>query len=447
MCGIVGMAGDLAYSDKALFRDMLDVCQLRGRDGTGVIKVDLKDEVSYDKQVGPPNLLVDNDIYKRVIETGIPKALIGHCRLKTTGGTTRANTHPFHFDHITGVHNGTLKSMGDLENRNDFEVDSACLYYNIAKKGIENVLPVVTGAWALVYWNEADNTLNFIRNSERPLWLTWSEDFRKLYWASERWMFNAITRKEKIWDGGEEKKPYIELPEDTLWSFEIDGMAKKGDNVFHMKAPQKIEGKVWGGVAHENFQKKTTPGFTKGGSKVPDPFVVQGDEDDDLDVVLPPSQSLVILPNQEESMTTFGSLKHVEKPSSKVLDFRQGSTRTRNLLPLPIYHRSKRSRLYLPANKDDSSSSCVAKSDSAIFNTRHISIRTCAGMEFITDEHTKKEYSLAAFTKKNHGVCCYCNTAIGGLEEVAQIYDDGDRFICTSCTADPVLISEVNNKE
>lgn len=40
MCGIVGIAGKITHQAKnVVFKDFLDVCQVRGRDSTGVIKV------------------------------------------------------------------------------------------------------------------------------------------------------------------------------------------------------------------------------------------------------------------------------------------------------------------------------------------------------------------------------------------------------------------------
>jgi glutamate synthase domain-containing protein 1 len=107
------MAGDLSIKDREMFEDMLDVCQLRGRDSTGAIRVNrLGTDYTYAKRVGPPSYLKDSREYENNIRTAGTSVLIGHCRHKTVGNVDVASAHPFDIaEHgIIGVHNGTLKN-------------------------------------------------------------------------------------------------------------------------------------------------------------------------------------------------------------------------------------------------------------------------------------------------------------------------------------------------
>ena len=244
MCGLVGAAGDLSHIFRtAVFKDFLDVCQVRGRDSTGVIKVP-RDTESYDwvKQVGSPAYLYDGKQYHQCVEQGEASVLIGHCRAKTIGEVSIKNAHPFDFpkEGICGVHNGTLSGTYKLDGYKHGMVDSEVLYQHLAENGAESTFSTIEGAWACVWWNHTDRTLNMIRNDKRPLYFTWSDDLRQMFWASEPWMFAAVERKVKLWDGGKEKKKIIELPINTLWSFRIDANARGDDKVFTLQPERSI---------------------------------------------------------------------------------------------------------------------------------------------------------------------------------------------------------------
>lgn len=241
MCGLIGMVGDIPYQMRSgLFKDMLDVCQVRGRDSTGVIKVQKDLEYTWAKQIGSPHFLYESSMYDKLITTGEAAALIGHCRAKTVGEVSVKNAHPFDFPEkgIVGVHNGTLTGHSKLDTYVYGKVDSEVLYGHLAENGPEDTFNRLEGAWACIWWDNEKKTLNFIRNSQRPLWFTWSKDMRTMFFASELWMFGVISRKLDLWDGGKEKKVYYQLPENHLWSFRIKPDAKKDDPVITM-LPQK----------------------------------------------------------------------------------------------------------------------------------------------------------------------------------------------------------------
>lgn len=191
MCGITGVAGRIGKREETIFQELLVVDSLRGVDSTGIAVVSSQWEVKIAKQVGNPYDLFDTKSYDKALQ-GLNRVLIGHNRFGTVGVSSRANAHPFQFKHITGVHNGTLKNKYSFINGHEFAVDSQALYNHIAEAGLKSAIITAEGAWALVWWDSNEKTINFLRNSERPLWTVRSEDAKTLFWASELWMLEGI---------------------------------------------------------------------------------------------------------------------------------------------------------------------------------------------------------------------------------------------------------------
>ncbi len=203
MCGLVGIAGDLEFKDEATMKRLLILDYFRGPDSTGLASVRIKEnEVLCHKMASHPLDLFDSGKFKEVINALKSKALIGHNRAATRGKVNSYNAHPFVCGHIVGAHNGTL----DLDSWDRLcaaigsktEVDSEALFLCIEKNGIEETVKLMeegktsqTGAWALTWVNTKENTLEFLRNKHRPLWLAYSADFKKIFWASEYPMIQA----------------------------------------------------------------------------------------------------------------------------------------------------------------------------------------------------------------------------------------------------------------
>lgn len=228
MCGLVGMAGKLTAAQDKVFKKLLIFDVIRGEHSTGVASVPVNGEVSIAKQVGNPFELFEDKRYDRAINRQ-NRALIGHNRFATQGAVNKANAHPFQFDHITGAHNGSLTSSRDLEDSKDFVVDSQAIFNHISKKGVVDMVSKVQGAYALVWWDSKKETLNFIRNDERPLFIAFSEKHERLYWASEKWMLEvAVPEHEKI--------EIEEFPINEWWSFPI-----KADRIIQKPNVKKVE--------------------------------------------------------------------------------------------------------------------------------------------------------------------------------------------------------------
>lgn len=239
MCGIVGVAGSIGMREEKIFKQLLIVDTLRGEHSTGIASISPTGEMKIAKSVGPPSELLDsykcNDLFRKV-----SRVLIGHNRYATLGEVNRNNAHPFMFENVVGVHNGTLKNKHALEDYYKFGTDSEAIYYNFDKFGAEEVVKDLEGAWCLVYFDKADKTLTFLRNKERPLFYTYSEDGKVVFWASEAWMLEGVLKRE-----GYKTGKVFSLPEDVLLKFDMQ------INVFNsqMKPIEKPKGKKLAGKA------------------------------------------------------------------------------------------------------------------------------------------------------------------------------------------------------
>lgn len=226
MCGIVGRAGMLQTTDERIFKTLLLLDYFRGQDSTGVAVVSKKNKVDVLKMADDPIMLFNQTDYDNTV-VGVSDAIwIGHNRAATIGSTTRANAHPFMCDHITGVHNGTLEKDSYLELgfrlESDYGTDSETIYQHMAQYGVDDTIARLQGAWALVWYNSVDETLNMIKNDKRPLFLAKTERAGKqlLTWASEYKMIVAARAMADVPDGklltDEEGYGFFPLPNDLL---------------------------------------------------------------------------------------------------------------------------------------------------------------------------------------------------------------------------------------
>ena len=193
MCGIVGI-----YSTKPsgatnalaqAFRDLLVLDSLRGFDSTGMFYEDGKGETKYIKKAITGAEFVRDNVSRNSMR-GYRYA-IGHNRAATIGKVTDELAHPFVYENVCGVHNGTISSWRWLFDDADqsVESDTAKLYSQLDKTDadVKSVIGVLdeaeAGAYALVWRDRRVNELRIARNTDRPLSIAETED--GLVFASE----------------------------------------------------------------------------------------------------------------------------------------------------------------------------------------------------------------------------------------------------------------------
>ena len=231
MCGQGGVAGTVTVLAEQEFQKNLIYNSTRGVDSTGAASVkrdnekDGKPLVFVAKEIGNPYNLFD---VRRNKETDFgdimaqnQRALLGHCRAKTIGGASRKNAHPFYINDIVGTHNGTLTpwTQKKLSGYDTMDTDSEAIFNEIDQFGIAETVKKfgeADDAYALVWYDLKDNTINMLRNTKRPLWYGFSKDYGMIFWSSLRG--HLIATMEAI---PHDDKYLFELPVDDHYSWEI----------------------------------------------------------------------------------------------------------------------------------------------------------------------------------------------------------------------------------
>lgn len=245
MCGHVGIAGDLAFKDELTLKRLLVLDYFRGTDSTGFAAIRVNGDAKLAKIASHPLDLFDMKSFDQALNGNMSKVFIGHNRAATKGKVNGLNAHPFHFGHIIGAHNGTLDraSWKRLEDAigEETDVDSAAIFKAFEKIGVEETIALMEegrtpseGAWALVWFNQEDGTLNFLRNKHRPFWYAYDKDYKRVFWASEWPMIQAATSLAPSTNGYELAKSkdgyiYWESEADWWYKYEIDSFMKGSD--------------------------------------------------------------------------------------------------------------------------------------------------------------------------------------------------------------------------
>lgn len=208
----------------------------RGPDSTGFAALRRNGDTYLAKVASHPLDLFDMKTFDKAMSGYNSTVFLGHNRLATKGKVNGGNAHPFQYGHIIGAHNGTLdvdswKRLNEVVGY-DTDVDSQAIFACIEKIGIEETVALMTegrtsseGAWALTWIDLKENTLNFLRNQWRPLWYTYTDDFKKVLWASEWPMIRASTDLSATsYKLHEDKEGYNfwEIPKDWWYRFDLE---------------------------------------------------------------------------------------------------------------------------------------------------------------------------------------------------------------------------------
>lgn len=221
MCGLAGaLSRYLSKFEVETFKSIMAVHTLRGPYGSGVCGVPQKER-------HPPHVVRNRGTAAALIfnpENKFDEAykgnhtlFMGHCRMPTSGSWDIEDTHPIIADHIIGVHNGTLGVVnGQKVEKTD--LDSRLLFKSFASVGAEATLRASKGAYAIVWVDTKESTLNFARNENRPLWFgSWDDEksLSTLYWGSEFGLLWAAMSRLK------EKPHLFACPTEEILSFQM----------------------------------------------------------------------------------------------------------------------------------------------------------------------------------------------------------------------------------
>lgn len=458
MCGIVGMAGAINVKEREVFKDMLVACQVRGRDATGAISIGVDNSVGWAKTVGTPDRLFELKSWDRAVDRYNSKILIGHCRAKTIGENVHQNAHPFDHEHVIGVHNGTL-SHGWRQDRSadGYKVDSDWLLSQISERGVEQIIPEISGAWTLNWWDRRNNTINFLRNDERPLYFAWSQDKKTMFWASEPWMLHGVVGRQIKLADLESGFNTCKLAENELWSFEVS----KHEG-FKATAPKKIEGAkraanfTTGGVTTNTHYRRPewSSSDASGGSRVTGPFregapdyllESLGTRIDTARAKLPglpqPVGQLIdqskLNSKQQNGATTTQDISDASRMDCVTpLDLPTGSTSTTR----SAKRTGSRPVLSLISSRITSSG---GQSSERLMQYRsgskeispNIDLRKIGGLWYITDRKTGREWSELDFAANTGRTCSWCQSQDHDLKDVHEFIDEWN-FVCTECDKD-----------
>jgi len=237
MCGMCGiLTGNMSRAEVDAFKLLLFFCQTRGEDSTGVLSVkkpsdkdtrkDRPLRIQVRREAAEASTFLNYNWTKdkeQIFDTS-SIMLGGHCRAATIGSIKAVNAHPFTFDNVVGMHNGTVSIP--FKGDKNFETDSEAIYALINEIGFEATMNEIESfsqtAYALVWVDKKQKTLNFFRNDRRPLYFSELYSGSTKVWASEPWMLSVMTQKKFA---GMECKP-VALPVHELHTYDLTASHK-----------------------------------------------------------------------------------------------------------------------------------------------------------------------------------------------------------------------------
>lgn len=186
MCGIIGImstSAPLPLRTAEFFNDAMFFNQLRGTHSAGAMLMFDDDDSEVFKENGPfVTGLAENKAFAKELNYQRDiTAIVGHCRQATRGKVNKANAHPFNYENITLVHNGSLEYgwdellVEDVNMQLAIDVDSEAVCYAIAHNGLKWTADRMFGAYSLVWFDDNEKSVNFYRNEARPMWWIYAE--------------------------------------------------------------------------------------------------------------------------------------------------------------------------------------------------------------------------------------------------------------------------------
>jgi hypothetical protein len=209
MCGLVGLASTEKMRNrqdrKNLMEEGLAIDSFRGWDSTGIALVELDKEkytpTVYKKDLHGFDFIQQWKVQKLLNDIERYSIVMGHNRSATRGTVSSYNAHPFQFDHITLVHNGTVDNCHDFAPWQEckLEVDSAKVAWAMARsKDEKEILEKCEGAFLFMWHNAKDGSLNIARNPRKNLHWVYLENENTMIWASEDSMLRHLLERRDL---------------------------------------------------------------------------------------------------------------------------------------------------------------------------------------------------------------------------------------------------------
>lgn len=252
----------------------------RGPDSTGFAAIRNNGDAKIAKIAADPITFFDSKKFNDALNGLQSKVFIGHNRSATRGAVNNINAHPFQYGHIIGAHNGTLDAAStfDLEESvgEKFSCDSMAIFASIAKNGIDDTVKMMStgrdytsGAWSLVWYDQEEGTLNFLRNKHRPMWYAYDKEFKRIFWASEWPMIEGAVRLSThgydLYTEESTGHRFWSTDTDLHYKFDVEALKKGGKDQPKPKVKE-LKGKepaTAAGVEYSPFSRKEgTTGVT-----------------------------------------------------------------------------------------------------------------------------------------------------------------------------------------
>lgn len=201
MCGLWGAVSRvLTPNELDNVQILADLSKYRGSHSTGVAFINRtkkNTKWSFQKRCIPSTFFLADKAVHDMFKEPDAVVVMGHCRAATIGDVTPQNAHPLHKGYIIGCHNGTISKYAPAKGTEATRSDSHRVFEMIRDHGIDHTIDDIghDGAYALSWIDTKQNTLNFIRNGQRPLHFMWDTSHQTMYWASDYHYLDFMDRE------------------------------------------------------------------------------------------------------------------------------------------------------------------------------------------------------------------------------------------------------------
>ena len=225
MCGLVGIydftPNGMYKRDADIFYVMLLLNSLRGMHSTGTLGIAKNGEMDFFKTMGGAESFMQ---YKEADKfmMRIPQryhTVFGHGRFATKGNMDAHTAHPFVRNNTGMIHNGTMYNYETLAKglypEQKFYSDSDFCSQVIEDDGLESLMKMYSGGYALMTFNKEKNQIQVARNEGRPLFFFQCGFARQWLFSSEEEVFIYLQAKFNI------KGKILHAAPNNIYSFTI----------------------------------------------------------------------------------------------------------------------------------------------------------------------------------------------------------------------------------